>query len=592
MYPCFTESLQLQTVSDLKKLLVRVPGISQASKISNKTALLSAIESGLQGEQLRAVWDALGPVEKNAVAETVYHPAGEHDGVAFEAKYQASSPVETAAQQRHSKTTPTALCLLFFHSKQTNRWYIPPDLRARLARWVAQPARMVMPVAQALPTEDGVTVRCTERDALQDVLVLLRTLEQTRVQVSDKTAVASAAAQRLITEKLAGGDFYPWIDKQDKWDQQIGPIKAFAWPLLLQVGGLAACVSGRLTPTPAGIQAVSTPPAQVLRRLWQKWLKTTAFDEFSRVDVIKGQQSAGGVMTALAPRRAAIQAALSACPVGQWTEVEALGRFMRGNGFNFEVTHNPWSLYIADKQYGALGYSGFHSWNILQLRYLMAVLLEYAATLGLVDVMYSDPQDARTDFRNNWGTDDLAFLSRYDGLRCIRLNPLGAYVLGLSEDYRPTVQRNPAHLLILPDLQVKVLQGALEPESQLLLAMWADALDERTWQLTTHKALSAMEKGHDIDHLRQFLVRHSPGSPTEGLTAFLARCAQNGTALRNVGAATLMECRDGETADAIALHPETRSLCMRVGPALLVVRHAQLDKFRERLRSLGFGMVG
>ncbi|MDZ4236539.1 MAG: hypothetical protein U1A81_00105 [Hydrogenophaga sp.] len=591
MYPCFTESLQLQTVPDLKNLLPHVPGASHATQIGNKTALLNAIESGLQGAHLRTMWDALGPVEKDAVAEAVYHPAGEYDGVAFEAKYQASPLFAIAAKQRYGTQKPTALCLLFFYSKETRRWYIPPDLRARLASWVAQPARMVMPVARDLPPEDEVTVRCTERDALQDVLVLLRTLEQTRVQVSDKTAVASAASQRLISAQLAGGDFYSWIDKQNKWDQQVGPIKAFAWPLLLQVGGLAACVSGRLTPTPAGIKALSAPPAQTLRSLWRKWLQTAAFDEFSRVDAIKGQQSAGRVMTALAPRREAIHAALRECPVGQWMQVDTLGRFMRGNGFDFDVAHNTWSLYIADKQYGALGYSGFHDWNIVQLRYLMAVLLEYAATLGLVDVMYSEPQGARTDFQNNWGTDELAFLSRYDGLQCIRINPLGAYVLGLSEDYLPTVQVSEARLLVLPNLQVKVLRGTLEPESQLLLAMWAVSVDARTWQLTPSKAVAAIEKSHDIDLLRQFLASHNDGPLPEEATAFLERCAQDGTALQAVGAATLVECRDEETAETLAIHPETRSLCLRVGPALLVVRNAHLDKFRERLRGLGFGMV-
>lgn len=592
MYPCFTESLQLQTIPDLKNLLRHVPGASCVTKVGNKTALLSAIESGLQGAHLRTVWDALGPVEKDAVAEAVYHPGGEHDGVAFEAKYQAKPLFATTVQPRDSTQKPTALCLLFFYSKETRRWYIPPDLRTRLAGWVAQPARMVMQAARDLPPEDGVTVRCTERDALQDVLVLLRLLEQTRVQVSDKTAVASAASQRLISAQIAGGDFYPWVEKQDKWDQQVGPIKAFAWPLLLQVGGLATCVSGRLKPTPAGIKALSAAPAQTLRSLWRKWLKTAAFDEFSRVDAIKGQQSAGRVMTALAPRREAIHAALCECPVGQWVQVETLGRFMRGRGFDFDVTHNTWSLYIADKQYGALGYSGFHDWNILQLRYLMAVLLEYAATLGLVDVMYREPQGARTDFQNNWGADELVFLSRYDGLQCIRVNALGAYVLGLSEDYLPMVQVSEARLLVLPDLQVKVLRGTLEPESQLLLAMWAVCVDARTWQLTPSKAVAAIEKSHDIDLLRQFLALHNDGPLPEEVTVFLERCAQDGTALKTVGAATLVECRDEDTAETLAIHPETRSLCWRVGPALLMVRNTHLDKFRERLRGLGFGMVG
>jgi hypothetical protein len=78
-----------------------------------------------------------------------------------------------------------------------------------------------------------------------------------------------------------------------QWDQEVGPIKAFAWPMLLQAGGLAVGVAGRLQLSPSGVKALSMPPAQVLRGLWQKWLKTTLLDEFSRVDAIKGQNCQG-----------------------------------------------------------------------------------------------------------------------------------------------------------------------------------------------------------------------------------------------------------------------------------------------------------
>ena len=53
----------------------------------------------------------------------------------------------------------------------------------------------------------------------------------------------------------------------------------------------------------------------------------------------------------------------------------------------------------------------------------------------------------------------------------------------------------------------------------------------------------------------------------------------------------LVECRDNETAEAIASHKETEALCLRAGPKMLVVRSDHLDKFRERVRLLGFGMA-
>lgn len=59
---------------------------------------------------------------------------------------------------------------------------------------------------------------------------------------------------RLLGDKLAGGDYYTGEVKQNPWDQEIGPIKAFAWPMLLQAGGLAVGVAGRLQLKPGWCQ--------------------------------------------------------------------------------------------------------------------------------------------------------------------------------------------------------------------------------------------------------------------------------------------------------------------------------------------------
>jgi hypothetical protein len=74
-----------------------------------------------------------------------------------------------------------------------------------------------------------------------------------------------------------------------------------------------------------------------------------------------------------------------------------------------------WKLYLIDPQYGSLGYEGFHDWELLEGRYTLALLFEYADILGLVDLDYVHPAGAREDFHDNWGGDDLDALSRYDG---------------------------------------------------------------------------------------------------------------------------------------------------------------------------------
>ena len=61
-----------------------------------------------------------------------------------------------------------------------------------------------------------------------------------------------------------------------------------------------------------------------------------------------------------------------------------------------------------------------------------------ATTLGLVDVGYTDPDNARVGDLPDYL--DYYFqgpLSRYDGLLAVRLSPLGAYALGLAATYQP-----------------------------------------------------------------------------------------------------------------------------------------------------------
>lgn len=584
------DALARLTVPQLKDLVSHLPGAETAGR---KDELIGRIIAGMRGTGLNAIWSGLDETQQAAVAESVYHPLGEYSEQRFHAKYQRMPSFQVAGAKSHGYSSGKSSALgLFIHYAPDERCYlVPADLATRLKAFVPPPGPLELKSSEALENKEGLMMRLTEREASQEVVVMLRTIEQTRIQVSEKTALPGTATLRFLTEKLAGGDFYPWGEKKNKWDQEIGPIKAFAWPMLLQAGGLAIRAGGRLALSPTGVKALSTPPAEVLRGLWRKWLKTTMFDEFSRNDAIKGQDSKGHVMSAVAPRRAVIEEALQACPVGRWIAFDEFSRFMLASDRVFEVTHDPWKLYLCERQYGSLGYAGSGGWNILQERYISAVLFEYAATLGMVDVAYSDPAGAREDYQDMWGADDLAFLSRYDGLSDFRLTPLGAYVLDLDAAYRPIAIPSNVALSVLPSLLVNVVRGALGAEEVLLLENWAAPEQAGSWRLDRERALSAIEKGYDIAELRTFLESRDDMPLPEPVDSFIRQCQRNGKALKTVGSAVLIECRDNETAAAIAGHKETGQLCLRAAPKTLVVRTDQLDKFRERIRLLGFGMA-
>lgn len=556
--------------------------------------LVGAILQSLAGDGLRPLWDHLDHMQRMAVAETAYALDGLFDGNRFRAKY-GRLPDFTIKEngRRHSNYgPPTALGLFLYY--RDGCYSLPDDLRARLKAFVPEPEPVTLNTIETLPEmigENRLTVRHTERDALVDLSVLLRLTDQGKILVSDKTSLPGSATLCLLTESLAGGDFYALKPKQDQWDQQIGPIKAFSWPLLLQAAGLVHRTGSKLALSAAGRKALASSPASVVRAIWNKWLKSNLFDEFNRVDVIKGQKSKGRVMTALAPRRAAINEILRLCPDAEWIGVDDLSRFMQATGDTFDVTHNPWKLYIGDPQYGSLGHDGYHSWEILEFRYLLCVLFEYAAALGIIDVAYIEATGARNDFGDLWGTDDLKFLSRYDGLAYFRVTPLGAWCLGSVEDYTPSPLQSNVKLSALPSLQINVIGGNLSTEESLMLDSWAVQATDNSWRLDRQKAVGAIEKGHDVAELRAFLQTREDQPLPETVESFIKITEKQGKALKISGTALLIDCENEQIAATIAARQEASGLCLRAGDRQLVVRLENEEKFRTLIRILGFGMA-
>jgi hypothetical protein len=223
---------------------------------------------------------------------------------------------------------------------------------------------------------------------------------------------------------LYGGDWYAEGDGADtpRWaGGPLFPIRAHAWPLLLQTGGLAKIDGSKLALTPKGKKALAQPVHEVVAELYARWQKKGTPDELRRVDLIKGQTAKGVRLSAPVDRRLVIEDALHACcPVGKWLSVDDLFRQMKLDGFRFEVAGNPWKLYLLDANYGSLGYDGGDDFEILEARYTLAYLFEYLATLGLVDVAYTLPYDARPDYHDRWGTDELECLSRHAGAQAPR----------------------------------------------------------------------------------------------------------------------------------------------------------------------------
>jgi hypothetical protein len=531
-----------------------------------KANMVPFIESRIKGS-ITQLWNRLEDIEKRAVAEAVFTKDGCFDSLSFEAKYD-----ELPKLQGYSYRESLPLISLFlYYDRDSGSFFVPSDLRKILSELIEAPKPFVLESFVELPPlldrtdehyqwqegDEGTTVitnhgiykyprkqptvtvsstkldlvvRSMELTAQQDLHTALRLVAKGRIAVSDKTHRVSASSASELAELLQDGDFYESPPKKNKWESEIGPIRAFAWPLLLQAGKLAELQGKKLAVTPAGLKALNEPAAEALKVLWERWLQSSLLDEFQRIDAIKGQTGKGAAgMTPVPARRRVIATALAKCPINEWVKFDDFSRFMRAAGFHFEVSRWTAALYTGDQKYGSLEYDNRDDWSILEARYLRCFLFEYAATLGLIDVAYTHPKEAKCDFGMLFDLGDgVDFLSRYDGLVYFRLTVFGAYCLGLTSKYSAK-RTSVLKLSALPSLQITVSDKNLPPQVTMLLDTYADEEKPNVWRL--NRSCSESSSWTCVGHIS------IPAAEGDSVTEL--DCAKNSQTERNlVGSGT------------------------------------------------------
>lgn len=599
------ESLEARTVDELKRYLKLLS--DGQSKPGRKAELVADVRRYCKGAALRKLWEQLDEVEQAAIAEAAHDPDRKYDADLFNAKYGGEPGSFVRGSLWSSTSSKPNLLSLFFHGQ-----YLPDDLCEEFKSFVPKPEEALLQITDRLPgyhEEEGggaqqqdhedatpLEVRSMEPVACHDLRAVLGLIDTGKLAVSDKTRQPSLSTCKAVGRVLLGGDYY--YDEVLKATNErpdyepVDPIRSFAWPLLVQAAGLGEVSGKRLTLSQAGRRAMTDPPEKTLKKLWQRWMKTTLLDELRRIDFIKGQTGKGKRgLTAVAGRRLAIEAGLKMCPTGQWVKSDELFRHMQAMGETFEVTRDPWRLYITDPNYGSLGYSGYHDFEILQARYALCVLFEYAATLGLIDVAYIEPEYARPDYSSLWGTDDMTFLSRYDGLQYLRLTPLGAYCIGLTNQYTPVEPESHSVLRILSNLDIIDSDSSLDAGEKLMLGSFSTRLaDTNVWQLDQGTLLAASEQGRDINEFRKFLLARSSDSLPDTVEHLLSDAIKRTTQLQDKGKVSLIECADAFLAESIANDSRCEKYCMLAGNCYLVVHARREKQFRKALRQLGYSL--
>jgi hypothetical protein len=593
------EALSKLRVDDLKPLVALLGKTTAKRKDDLADLLAKALEDRAK---IRSLYEGLDDLGRMALQEAAHDSEGVLDRFKFEAKYGRAPLIRPSYWERDKKLT--VLSLFFPDGK-----FLPADSQSILLGFIPEPPALSVQSHDDLPRNahqqeadagrsDGdetdkkaeLRVRRTDTAALHDVRAILQLIDMGNVRVGDKTRRPSPDSMKAIAGVLAEGDFYSSEDQSgEDWQPSADlRIQTFAWPMLAQAARLAETAGTRLQLTAAGRKAATTRAHELIRQVWEKWQKTTLVDEFNRINMIKGQRAGRGGLTPVASRRELVVEALRECPAQKWIAIDEFFRVLKVLATDLRVTTDPWNLYISEQRYGSLGQGGDDEWAMLEGRFALTFLFEYAATLGLVDVAYVPPAWVRSDYDDHWGTDDLSCLSRYDGLMYFRINALGAWCLGLAKNYEPADVPPEPRLKVLPNLDVVTADQTIAPADVLFLDRFAERKSESLWRLGAAKILEVVEKGSTVAELKAFLEARNDGPLPQTVNVFLDDLARKAGQLEDLGAARLIGCADANVARLLAHDRRLRSLCQLTGERQLVFRATDEPAVRRLLKELGY----
>jgi hypothetical protein len=213
--------------------------------------------------------------------------------------------------------------------------------------------------------------------------------------------------------------------------------------------------------------------------------------------------------------------------------------------------------------------------------------LESLATLGVLDVAYIYPHQLWPDLHDSLNG-DLPFCSRYDGLLYVRLNPLGAWGLAVTDRYEVLVEDRPRPFRVLPNHDLVFLHGPPEAADRATLELLATPENDRVWKLDGVRMLSHLEAGGGLAELREFLEANAEGGLPPVVTEYLDQLATRAAACLGHREAVLVEWVDEALARTLATSTGLRGLCHHAGQHRLVVPAGKLTAFRNALKRLGY----
>ncbi|EHJ00385.1 hypothetical protein CDLVIII_3839 [Clostridium sp. DL-VIII] len=216
-------------------------------------------------------------------------------------------------------------------------------------------------------------------------------------------------------------------------------------------------------------------------------------DELRRINELKIKTDYNGNYSTC---REVVLKYLKMAPIDEWIEKEQLLKFIKKLDRNFlrKIVGTIYTYYEYDHYY----YPDQNSWEEEEGRFIDVVLMEYLASMGIVDLLISD----------DYNDEDVEYLK----VDYFKLTQLGAHVLGVNDDYKIKHVEDETGIIIQPNYEIIVQSGTMKDVHCIYLDKFAEKLSEDTvsiYKISFKAMVTALDNGISIEEISDYFKEFS-----------------------------------------------------------------------------------
>jgi hypothetical protein len=446
---------------------------------------------------------------------------------------------------------------------------IPPIIRKAIKGCLPYPAGYELTPAESLPTPGSSRYTC-EDAVLHDLRVAAAFVTQGQAKFTKSERVTMGSV-KVLGALLKGGEFFP-----DSKNSELAVVRTRLLANALASADRKAIEAMLNAPgEPAPLKELL---ARVLRDhilLHEELLPHLPLSRNRWLDYSPAQVQR-------------LPAFFRAIPTDLWvscSNIETFHRLRELTPTVFETVSAPLHAKVVTEA-SSWRFTGLNtasvSWDLVSFPLLKGFAF-FLAALGLAEIEYDLP--SHPDYR----TPGEAYLTPFDGLRLVRLTPMGAYVLGSAQSLELKCNLPARSMVALDPVRLMATCDQPDPLTGMALSKLFEEIAPGCHLLTAKSLLGGCKHRDDLEERIQIFRKSIAASPPPNWELFFAKIRSRIAPLSlETGYVVLKVAGDEDLRRLLASEPTLRELVLKVEGMRIAVQRADLKRLGKRLEHFGY----